>query len=62
MGRVCSLRHGDAIEPRLRRLHLGGKDQQGRLLILAAGEMHANRQAIRRPEMGPLRTPHDTRE
>ena len=38
-----------AIEPWLRLLQLRGKLQQRRLLAVAAGEMHAHRQAVRRP-------------
>ena len=38
-----------AIEPRLRGLELGGKGQQRRLLTVAAREMYADRQTVRRP-------------
>ena len=46
---VRSLQCRHAIEPRLRCLQLGSERQQGRLLTIAAREMHADRQAIRRP-------------
>ena len=45
-GGLLQCRH--AIEPRLRRLELRGK-QQRRLLAVAAGEMHTDRQAIHCP-------------
>jgi hypothetical protein len=45
----ANLQRRHAIEPRLRCLQLGGKRQQGRLIAVATGEMHAHRQAICRP-------------
>jgi hypothetical protein len=58
IGRVCSLQHHYAIEPRLRRPQLGGKGQQGRHLTVAAGEMHANRAAA----VGCMRDGQDAAE
>jgi hypothetical protein len=46
---ACFLESRNAVEPRLCRLQLRGKRQQGRFFAVAAREMYADRQTIRRP-------------
>src|SRR4029077_13651033 len=46
---ACFLESRNAVEPRLCRLQLRGKRQQGRFFAVAAREMYTDRQIIRRP-------------
>ena len=46
---ACFLGSRNAVEPRLCRLQLRGKRQQGRFFAVAAREMYTDRQTIRRP-------------
>src|SRR6516225_783012 len=46
---ACFLESRNAVEPRLCRLQLRGKRQQGRFFAVAAREMYTDRQTIRRP-------------
>ena len=57
MASVCSLQRRHVIKPRLRRLQLGGKRQQRRLLSVAAREMHTD-PAVPRDALMVLKSPH----
>ena len=52
IGSAGFLQPWHTIEPRLRRLQLCYKRQQGRVLTIAAREMHTYRQAVSGPMQG----------